>query len=316
MVAVPTYQKRVIAGATGFIGRALVRGWIAQGLDLTVVGRSKEKICDVFNHKVRGVTWQEFKKGEVDPKDLDCVVNLSGAGIAAQRWTPARKKEILNSRLAPTQAVTEYCVKNKIPLLNASAVGIYPSQEIIKDGLPPAWDEDSLSPKEAAEHFLSSVCRHWEGAAQPLRKAGVRTVFLRFGVVLDKGSETLKKMAVPFYFFIGGPIGSGKQVIAWISLDDLCRAVDFIIEHKHINGPVNLVAPRCVTQKDFARALGKALGKPSFVPIPGFILKMVLGDMAQELLLSGQHVYPKRLLDGGFKFKHAAIEQALKDMYG
>lgn len=122
-------------------------------------------------------------------------------------------------------------------------------------------------------------------------------------------------MAIPFYLFAGGPIGSGYQAVPWISLEDICRSINFLIENKNIEGPVNLVSPQCVNQRDLAKALGKVLKRPSFVPTPGFILKIVLGQMAEELLLNGQHVYPKRLLDQKFEFKHATINRALKEIY-
>ena len=307
-------MKIIIAGATGFVGKPLVDGWIKQGIDVVVIGRSKDKINEIFHSKVHAVTWDEFNGGKLDPENTECIVNLAGAGIADKRWTTKRKKEILDSRVSATNKIVEYCLQHEVPLLNASAIGIYSQQVISKNGLPPALDEDSPIPVDAKD-FLSYVCRPWEYVTEPLKKCGVRTVNLRIGVILGKNGGALKKMAIPFYLLAGGPIGSGYQAVPWISLDDICRSINFLIKNKNIEGPVNLVAPNCVNQRNLAKALGKVLKRPSFIPTPGFILKLALGQMAEELLLNGQHVYPKRLIEQGFKFKHETIDDALIDIY-
>jgi uncharacterized protein (TIGR01777 family) len=306
----------LVLGATGFVGSAFVRSLINEGFKVSVVGRSLERINKLFSQQVEAFRWNQFSQGNLNDKDFDCVINLAGASIADKRWTSKRKEEILNSRVIATQTAARYCLKKKITLLNASAVGIYGHQNISKNGLGPALEENAPRPVDNADDFLSSVCRDWEEETEILKKSGIRVVNLRFGVILGKEGGALKKMAIPFHLFAGGPIGSGYQAVPWVSLDDVVRAIEYVMEHDNISGPVNVVAPHCLTQKELGHALGKALKRPSFVPTPGIILKIILGQMAEELLLNGQHVYPKKLIDEGFEFKHPTIEKVFKEIYG
>ena len=309
-------MKIIIAGATGFIGRELVKRWIDNDFDVMVIGRSKLKIKNLFNSKVTAITWEEIEEGDFDTQNIECIVNLSGAGIADKRWTNQRKDEILNSRISATKVVVEFCLRTKIPLFNASAIGIYGQQKIIKRKSPLALDEDTKISEGNSRNYLAHICHMWEEATKSLKNASIRTVNLRFGVVLAKDGGALSKMIMPFYFFMGGPLGCGYQTISWISLTDVCRGIDFIIENKSLNGPINLVAPQSVNQRELARALGSALRKPSFFTTPRFMLKLFLGQMAEEILLNGQNVYPKKLLENGFNFRHKTIQEALAEMFG
>ncbi|MFT5387763.1 MAG: hypothetical protein ACI9E5_000898 [Candidatus Omnitrophota bacterium] len=309
-------HKIIILGATGFVGKALTERWIRANHQVICVGRSKEKIKKLFLNKVEALDWDAFKASKIDLSGLTCVVNLAGAGIADKRWTSKRKTEILSSRVNATNHAVRFCLKHKVPLINASAIGIYGLQEVNKNGLPSKLDEDSVTfSVDSQSDFLLEVCQAWEEGTRPLKKAGIRSVNIRLGVILGRKGGALAKMALPFYLFAGGPIGSGYQPVSWISLTDVCRAIDFVIESKKLEGAVNLVAPHCVTQKELGNVLGKVLNRPSFMPTPGFILKLILGQMADELLLNGQHVYPKKLVDEGFTFNHPMIIDALKDIY-
>jgi uncharacterized protein (TIGR01777 family) len=308
-------NKILLLGATGYVGKALIEYLLTKGFKISVVGRSKEKINNIFDQKVESISWEQLSDGELNSQKFGFVINLAGASIADKRWTKERKEEIFDSRIKATQIATQYCLKTKTPLLNASAVGIYGQQVILKNGLGPALDENSSTVVDNTEDFLSFVCRGWEKETEILKSSGVRVVNLRTGVVLGKAGGALSKMAIPFYLFAGGPIGSGYQAVPWISLCDLCRAVEYLMKNEDIDGPVNLVAPGCVTQKELGHALGKVLKRPSFIPTPGFILKIILGQMAEELLLNGQNVYPKKLIEHGFEFENKTIIKALGDIY-
>ena len=242
------------------------------------------------------------------------MINLTGASIGEKRWSGERKREILDSRVKPTRMLAEYCaeLKEQSPvLLNASAVGVYGLQPEVADGLPPALDETTKINFNESTDFLSAVGRRWEQMLQIAEQAGVRVVKMRFGVVFGPNGGALVKMKLPFLFYLGGPIGSGQQPFSWVSLFDLIHAVKFLLNHSDIKGPVNIVSPNCITQKTFAKTLGEVLEKPSILPMPGLLLKLALGQMAKELLLSGQHAKPKVLLENGFEFQYADLKKAL-----
>ncbi|MCA9400140.1 MAG: TIGR01777 family oxidoreductase [Candidatus Omnitrophica bacterium] len=308
-----------IAGGTGLIGKAIVQNWLSQGKKVLVLGRSKERIQKVFANNVEAVTYDECAAApEQYFREVACIVNLAGANIADKRWTASRKASILNSRVKITKHISAICAKlayQKITLINASAVGVYGLQPLLATGLPERLDEGTPLLQEHAETFLEKVCFAWEEATRAAKDAGVRVVNARLGVVLAKEGGALQKMALPFYMFAGGPMGSGRQALAWISLKDVIRAMDFLLEEGGISGPVNLVAPECLTQKNFAGVLGRVLHRPSFMPTPGVILKIALGQMAEELLLNGAHVYPARLIQAGFTFQYPHAQAALQDIY-
>ncbi len=305
---------RIIAGATGLIGAQLVKRWLAQGHAITVIGRDQEKIHRVLGDRVRAMTWDRLTPELF--RDAQVVVNLAGAGIAEQRWSPARKQEILNSRINTTQQLVLLITElgDKFPILfNASAVGIYGLQPQTTSGLPPSLDENTPIDWDKTPDFLSSVAREWEKATHVAKERGVRVVNLRFGVVLAKEGGALPKIAMPFNFFVGGKIGTGQQPFSWVAVDDVLRAIDFLLAKSQVSGPVNIVAPQCVTQYELAKAIAKNTHQPYLLPMPAFILKLMFGEMAQELLLEGQHVYPKHLLDAGFQFAFPELEPALQE---
>ena len=306
-------MHRIIAGGTGLIGTELIHHWLAQGHQVTIISRSTEKVRKIFQNRVNAVDIDSLKPELFHQADV--VVNLAGAGIADKRWSEARKQEILNSRIHVTQKIVKLLTmlgQNAPPLFNASAIGIYGLQQQVSNGLPIKLDENTPIDWNSAPDFLSHIGHEWEKATQPATASGIRVVNLRFGVVLSKKGGALPKIVQPFYFFLGGPIGTGQQPFSWVAIEDVVRAIDFLLPKKEMTGPVNIVAPGCTTQQELARAIGKIIGKPCVVPTPGFALKLVFGEMADELLLEGQHVYPTRLLESGFTFSYPEIESALR----
>lgn len=306
-------MQRIVVGGTGLVGTALVNHWLTQGHAVTVVGRSKEKIAQLFKNQIIALEWNDlssilFRKAEV-------VVNLAGAGIADKRWTAARKEIILRSRIEATKKIVHILTqlgKESPPLLNASAIGVYGLQKQMPQGLPLTLDEKTAIDWNNAPDFLSHVGREWEKATQPASQQGIRVVNMRFGVVLAKQGGALPQIIQPFYFFLGGKIGTGQQPFAWIAIDDLVRGIDFILHNSALSGAVNLVSPHCITQQELSKAIGKVLHKPSMMTTPAFLLKLIFGEMAHELLLEGQNVYPARLLEAGFHFSFSDIEPALQ----
>jgi uncharacterized protein (TIGR01777 family) len=242
---------------------------------------------------------------------VDIVLNLAGANIAEQRWTPRRKAEILESRVGATRRSAEFCARHGLTLVNASAVGIYGMHRTFA-GIKDESDPPSATPEK--KDFLAMVCRQWEEAAAPARAGGCRVVHLRFGVILDAKEGAFPKMLLPFKLFMGGPLGGGNQPVAWVSLQDAVKAVDFLCVRTDIAGPVNVVSPGCLPQKELAKAIGKAMRRPGRVPTPGSVLKIVLGELAESLLLNGQRVHPKVLLESGFNFEHKTIDDFLKSL--
>jgi uncharacterized protein (TIGR01777 family) len=236
----------------------------------------------------------------------NAIVNLAGAGVADSRWTAARKALIRDSRLDAGRAVVQAVKKaERKPevVIQSSAVGYYGPRDnsVITEEAVPGVD------------FLAKVCVDWEASTASVEKFGVRRAILRTGVVLSVNGGALPKMALPFKFFIGGPIGSGKQWIPWIHMVDEVAAIRFLIENKAAAGRFNLVAPNPLTNADFSRAIGKVMGRPAVMPTPAFVLKLAFGEMS-IVLLTGQHAVPQRLLEMGFTFQFSEAEDALKGL--
>ncbi len=309
----------LVIGGTGFIGQALIQNLLRKGHEVTVVSRNVESIHKIFSKRVYAASLQEITETHgVIYQDMDVVFNLAGTNIGDKRWTKARKKEIYNSRILVTREAAKFCAlegKKSLQLFNASAVGVYGLQDSVDHGLPPAFDESAHIDLHHFHDFLSKIGREWEQATEPVKLAGQRVVNMRFGVVLGRHGGVLQKLKVPFEFGLGGVIGNGHQPFSWIALEDVVRAIDFIFDKPEISGPINFVAPYAVTQRELAYALGKALHRPSRMHTPSFVLKLVFGQMADELLLKGQHVIPKRLLELGFEFRYPKIQEALNAIF-
>ncbi len=278
-------MRFLIVGGTGFIGKELQRFLIGRGHGVQVLSRRTGWNVDAAS---------------------DVIVNLAGEPIAGKRWTEIQKQKIIQSRLQATQAVVEALAqsspKPKV-LINASAIGFY----------GPRGDEILDESAGRGEGFLAKTCGLWENEARKAEKFGARVVLLRIGIVLGKGGGALAKMLPPFRFFIGGPLGSGRQWMSWIHIEDLVRLMEYVALEEGFRGPVNATAPNPVTMKEFARALGLALHRPAFMPVPGFALKILLGEMS-EMLLTGQKVLPRKAQVSGFSFNFNKLHDSLKNL--
>ena len=280
-------MKILLSGSSGLIGSALKSSLINEGHEVLPLSRD-------FNQSI-------------DFTNVDVVIHLAGENIAQGRWTKEKKAEIKNSRINNTRLLSEQiATSNHKPSLfiSSSATGFY------GDRLDSILDEKSSS----GSGFLPEVCVEWEQSTQPAEQAGVRTVHIRTGIVLSKKGGALKKMLPPFQMGGGGILGSGNQYMSWISLEDEIRAISFIIHNSNIVGPVNLTAPNPVNNKEFTKVLGKVLKRPTIVPLPGFAAKLIFGEMADAILLTGNRVLPNKLIEAGFKFNHETLEIALKNV--
>jgi uncharacterized protein (TIGR01777 family) len=294
----------LISGATGLIGGALARALAGAGHDVARLTRGRPRDPSEFR-------WDPVAES-VDPAALEgceAVVHLAGASIAGGRWTAPRRAEILASRRSGTRAIATAIASADPPprvLVSASAVGYYGDR-----------GDERLDERSApGSGFLAEVTRAWEAAASPAAKAGVRVIHPRLGVVLDSRGGALPPLALPFRLGIGGPVGSGRQWVSWITLHDAIRALAYALSHNTLDGPLNVVSPRPVTQIELSRSLGRVLRRPSLVPVPGWVIGVVLGEMGRELLLFSQRIVPVALEDSGFKFDHPEIEDALRSVLG
>lgn len=290
----------IVTGSSGLLGSALVRALRADHRPvLRLVRRESTEPDEAFWDPQRGV---------LDPSVLEgaeAVVHLAGAGIADSRWTESYKREVLRSRVDGTRTLTQaLATLDEKPgvLLSGSAVGFYgdTGDRYVDESAP------------AGKGFLAEVVEAWEAAAAPAREAGIRVVWLRTGVVLSAAGGALAKVLPIFRVGAGAPLGSGKQYVSWISLPDWLSAVMFLLTSQDISGPVNLTAPEPATNAQYTAAIGKALHRPTLpIPVPGFALRLALGEFATEGILAGQRVLPRRLLAAGHGFSHPTLEEAL-----
>lgn len=310
-------MKWIIAGGTGFIGEHLVRYFSNKGVEFAILGRDVNHVQKVFGNSVHALTWQGLTAGGEDLlQQYSLIINLAGANIGAKPWSEARREELLESRIQTAKLLSDLCAslgKDSPALFNASAVGIYPLQQNLQEG---AMDEATVIDFNSYPTFSAEITRKWESQTFVARDKGVRVVNMRFAVVLGSNGGALQKMVLPFKLGLGGVIGSGEQPFPWVHITDLMRAVEFLWEHKSLEGPVNIVSPGSVNQREFAKVLGTVLKRPTFLKTPAWALKLPLGQMAEELLLQGSQVYPKKLLEAGFSFKFPDIQTAFKDLYG
>lgn len=297
-------MKVVVTGATGFVGRALVKALRTRGDEVRVLVRNPGEARAQL-----GADAFPWDAGTPVPADalagVDAVVHLAGEGIADKRWTDARKKSLKASRVEGTRRVVEALTaaspRPKV-FVSGSAIGFY--------GDVPEGDVTESSP--AGKDFLAGLCVAWEAEAQKAEPLGVRVVLLRTGIVLGPGGGALGKMLLPFKLGAGGPMGSGKQWMSWIHLDDEIGLIVHALDNVNVTGPLNAVAPAPVRNRDFARALGRALHRPAIAPAPGFALKLLLGEMAGVALLAGQKVIPAKAEATGYRFRYPALDAALQ----
>lgn len=297
-------MKILVTGASGLIGSALVPALEARGHDVVrAVRRDPASSQEVSWDPARGV----IASGAMD--GVDAVIHLAGAGIGDKRWTESYKREILESRTRSTallaEAMAAASVKPKV-FLSGSAIGIY----------GPRTDERLDESAPQGEGFLADVCRAWEDAARPAADAGIRTVYLRTGIVLSPKGGALKKQLPLFRLGLGGKFGNGRQWQSWISIDDEVGAIIHLLS-SNARGAVNLVAPEAVTNAEFTKVLAQVLSRPAVLPIPAFGPKAVLGgELADALLFTGQRATPSALLADGYTFAHPTLEGALRALLG
>jgi len=294
-------KRLLITGGSGFIGCQLVPALLTHGYDVTILTRNPEKTALHFNHTVHAIKQLD------DAGVFDVVINLAGQGITDKRWTQDIKKQLRDSRIITTQKLIHYLqAASKKPelLISGSAIGYYGNQgeKLI--------DEQMIGDSS----FSSKLCFDWEHEAQQTEASGIRSCYLRTGIVLGKNGGALSKMLPAFKLGLGGSMGNGRQWMSWIHIDDLVGIILHVINNKNIKGAINGTAPNPVTNKEFSSTLARVLNRPAFLTMPAFMLKLMLGEMAQELLLSGQHVIPKKILDAGYNFQYAELEGALQEV--
>jgi uncharacterized protein (TIGR01777 family) len=298
-------MKIVLVGGSGLIGMALAKELAHFDDSVTILSRRPR--YEGVSSRIQWAHW-DGKDVEALQKLLqfqDAVVNLAGESIGKGRWTAARKEELLNSRLEPTRAIVAAMKGMQTPprvLVQASAVGIYPSGDAIMDERGPAGTD-----------YLAGLAQEWEAASQPVEEIGVRRVVIRSGVVLSKEGGVLNQLTLPFKLFVGGPIGSGKQYLPWIHIEDEVGAIRLLLHQEGAKGVYNLNAPEIVRNAEMGKMLAKVMRRPYWMPVPGFALKLLLGEMS-TLVLDGQHVVPVRIVKEGYSFRYYHLEPALRDL--
>lgn len=300
-------MKVVIAGGTGFLGGSLARALATEGHEVVVLTRGG---APRSTRDARFVPWAPTGETGDWAAELDAaaaVINLAGESIAARRWSNEQKRRILQSRLVATRSLASAIRAASRPpavLISGSAVGYY----------GPRGDDVVAEDREAGSDFLADVCRQWESEA--VRAAGTtRVVCVRTGLVLDRHGGALPRMLPPFWFGVGGPVGSGRQYWPWVHLEDWVALVRWAIDTPAATGAINATAPNPVTNAEFASALGRVLRRPAFMPTPGFAMNLILGEMADALLLSGQRAVPAKAERLGFRFEFSSVEDALRALF-
>lgn len=294
-------MKVLVSGATGLIGAALGHALKDQGHQVVPLTRNPDGVDGP------AVGWDPARS-ELDPSALegfDAVVHLAGESIASGRWTEARKKRIRDSRVKGTALLADTLARlEKKPevMVSASAIGLYGDR----------GDEKLDERSDPGSGFLAEVCIDWEAAAEPARRAGIRVVHPRFGLVLSAEGGALAKMLPAFKLGMGGKIGDGEQYMPWVTLPDVVGALGWAITRKDLTGPMNVTAPEPVKNAEFTKILGRVLGRPTLLPVPGFAARLALGEMGDQLLLSSARVLPVVATEQGYPFQHTELEAGLR----
>ncbi len=296
-------MKIIMSGSSGFIGTAALSKLTADGHQIIRLVRS------VDSRKTASIVWNPTE-GVLETDQLEganVIIHLAGESVAG-RWTVAKKERILQSRVHGTRLLSEsiaWLADRPKVFLSASAVGFYGNR----------GDEVLTEDSQLGSGYLADVCREWESATTAARNAGIRVVHLRFGMVLDTRGGALPKMLTPFKLGLGGVIGTGRQYISWITLNDAVRALQFAMETPVLQGPINVVSPNPVNNREFTKSLGRALKRPTLFPMPAFAARLAFGQMADEVLLAGARVQPQRLLTAGFQFQQPDLTAAFQSIF-
>lgn len=292
-------MKIAIAGGSGLLGSALIPDLENEGHEVVRLVRNNPRGNEIEWHPNQDAIDAEKLAG------FDAIINLAGENVAEGRWTEEKKKKIHDSRVHGTHLLSEAIARlarKPRAFLCASATGIYGDR----------GDESLDEQSESGGGFLAGVCREWEKATEPAQRAGVRVVNFRFGPVIARAGGMLEKMLTPFKMGVGGKIGSGKQYISWVSIDDAVAAMKLALNDESLRGPLNVVSPRPVTNERFTRALGEVLSRPTLMAMPAFAARLAFGEMADEMLLVSQRVLPKKLQAAGFQFQYGDLDAALQ----
>ena len=300
-------MKIVIAGGNGFVGNALTEELIKNHHEVYILTRHAHAAKP--KQDVKYVQWlNNGDQPEKHLEDIDVFINLAGESLNSGRWTASRKKRLLDSRLSSTKEMVRIITAaNKKPqlLLNASAIGYYGTSRT------ETFTERTI---KHPSDFLSTITTEWEKAAKELKNEHIRTIHMRFGVILEKNGGALQRMVLPYRLFAGGTIGSGEQILSWIHMNDVIQAILFCINNKNIEGAVNFTAPQPLKMKEFGKKIGQVMKKPHWLPVPSFALKILLGEMS-ILVLEGQRVLPEKLRKHGFEFTFPTLDTALQDIF-
>ncbi|HMS08429.1 MAG TPA: TIGR01777 family oxidoreductase [Pyrinomonadaceae bacterium] len=295
-------MKALITGASGLIGTELQKALREKGWELLLASRSEPK----DDRHIKWTVEDGFRDEDLDRLEgLDAVIHLAGENVAGLRWTDEKKKAIRDSRVHGTRTLIDAFTKLKNrpkAFIAGSAIGFYGNR----------GDDEMTEASPAGEGFFPEVCRDWEAESRRAEDLGIRTVLLRTGIVLSKDGGALGTMLLPFKMGVGGVVGSGKQWMSWISLEDQIRAMLFVLENESIRGAVNLTSPNPATNEQFTKTLGEVLYRPTFLPLPEFAVGMIFGEMGDALLLDSTKVLPKRLEDAGFEFKFPELKPAIE----
>jgi uncharacterized protein len=301
-------KKIIITGATGSIGQNLVRELSARGDEVIVFTRNPEKAAKKIANAGKYVKWEyeRLDGWKYELNDVDAIVHLAGANLGAKRWNEEYKKIAYDSRIISTRNLVEAIKRTEQKpkvFICSSAVGIYGNR----------FDEVLNENSTSGNDFMANICKDWEKEAEMVEQYGVRRVFIRTGLVMQKDEGVLKKMILPFRLFIGGPLGSGRQWFPWIHIDDIVGMYLHAIDNDNVSGAINGTSPGIVTMKEFAKTLGKNLNRPSLFPVPKFALKIAAGELGEFAIMS-QRTSADKIINAGYKFKFENLEEALKDL--
>lgn len=295
-----------LAGGTGFVGTALTNHLTNNGHELFILTRHPEYYEN--DRHISYIKWlEEGSRPENHLQDIDAVINLAGESINSGRWTAKRKQSILDSRIRSTRTILDLMLRlDKRPnvLINASAIGFYGVSEVA------TFTEKE---EQSGADFLAQTTASWEREALKAKEFNIRTAMMRFGVILGTDDGALPRMVLPYRFGIGGKIGSGRQWLSWVHIEDVVRSIAFTLLNEKMEGPVNVTAPNPKQMDTFGKTIGNTLHKPHWLPVPGFAMKVMLGDMSM-LVLKGQKVLPEKLLEHGFTFRYPELEDALGNL--
>ncbi|CEG25852.1 TIGR01777 family oxidoreductase [Bacillus sp. B-jedd] len=297
-------MRIAIAGGSGFLGSTLTDYFLEAGHEVFILTRKKKESGRT------GITYVQWLEDESEPekelRDIHAFINLAGESLNSGRWTEERKERLLMSRLVAAEEAVR--IMESLPVkpavhIAASAVGFYGTS-----------DEKTFTEESShGNDFLASLVKMWEEVSSKTEAFGIRTVFCRFGIILDKAEGALPRMLLPYKFFGGGTVGSGRQWVSWIHRDDAVGGIVFAMENGGLKGPLNFTAPHPAQMKEFGTVIGKALGRPHWLPVPGIALKVLLGEMS-TLVLNGQRVIPRNLLDAGYTFRYPHLQEALDNL--